>query len=480
VNSFTHPGISAIFTAGKIFSMKRPFFYLSALFLILSLIADSQENVSVKMKDFKKGKDGFSEAWKHVKSGDKYYSAGGAGYALAFDEYVKASGYNDANPELNYKTGVSALFSDNKDKASLYLIKAFDLNGKVAKDILLLTGHALQYHGDFTQASDMLNRYFDSGGKKSDDQTKLANKYIKECINARRIIADTLKISITNGGGNINSPSDDYSEILTSDGTNICFASRRPVAQSGSTGSNDKSDENIWVATIQDDSWGAAQLLSVPLTTKYNEVPLFFSKNSDSLFIYTGYQGGGDIKLSVRKKSEWGAPQSIHPSLNSRYNESSLCISPSGNEIYFVSNRNKDNLGGKDICLIQKDIKGKWLAPSNLGNSINTSFDEESVRLSVTGDTLWFSSKGHDSVGGFDIFYAVRNQSGSWDQVTNAGYPLNTPWDELFYQPSPEEPGTFYFVSNRPGGLGGLDIYKGHYNKPDIAVVESSIGDKVK
>ena len=109
-------------------------------------------------------------------------------------------------------------------------------------------------------------------------------------------------------------------------------------------------------------------------------------------------------------------------------------------------------------------MNGRWSKPQNAGTMINTIYDEESVRFSKTGDTLWFSSKGHNSIGGFDIFYAVKNKSGAWDTVKNYGYPVNTPWDELFYYPSPVDDSSFYFVSNRSGGIGGLRYLPGKNN----------------
>ena len=95
--------------------------------------------------------------------------------------------------------------------------------------------------------------------------------------------------------------------------------------------------------------------------------------------------------------------------------------------------------------------------PAALVNSTN---DEEGVRFSSDGDTLWFSSKGHSSIGGYDIFYSVRGTKG-WGPAVNYGYPVNTAWDELFYFPSPVNDSLFYFASNRSGGFGGTDIYEG-------------------
>jgi tetratricopeptide (TPR) repeat protein len=447
--------------------MNYHFCYLSALFLCLSATLYSQEDVKVRIQDFRKGKVGLDDAWKNVKIGDEQYALGGIAYSYAFENYVKASAYNDANPELNYKTGASALFSGNKEKAWDYLKKALDIRSDVAGDILLLAGHSLQYKGEYSMAMELLNKFLDPTAEKSAHQTELAKQYVEECIAAMHILSDTLKISIVNEGKNINSDEDDYSEVLSDDGNFICFASRRPLEGSGDHYPDGKSDENIFVASVQDDSWGPAGLLAGELTTKYCETPLYLNKSSDSLYVYSGYRNGGDVALSVRKKSRWSLPGNIKAGFNSKHKESSFCISPDGNEIYFVSDRKKDNIGRKDIYVIRKIGHGKWSEARNAGNIINSAFDEESVRLSASGDTLWFSSKGHDSMGEFDIFYAIRENGGDWKDVKNAGYPLNSQWDDLFYVPAPGEPGAFYFVSNRPGGLGGLDIYKGQYIRMD-------------
>ena len=93
------------------------------------------------------------------------------------------------------------------------------------------------------------------------------------------------------------------------------------------------------------------------------------------------------------------------------------------------------------------------------------------MRFSKTGDTLFFSSRGHNSIGGFDIFYSIKNKSGAWDTVKNCGYPINTPWDDIFYYPSPVDDSSFYFASNRSGGSGGTDIYLGKTLPPKPIIV---------
>jgi hypothetical protein len=459
--------------------MRNPYFLFFVLFLLSGLLLNAQSDVVIRKKELKQGKSGFAEAWKHVSQGDDYYLLAGAMYGYAFDEYVKAGEYNGTNPELNYKTGVAALFSDHKEKAFEYFKKAMDMKGDVAPDILFLTGRSLQYRGEYKEAEGYLERYLGSPVRKGDQQVAYARKYIDECKAASLLVRDTIGVEIADAGTAINSPYDDYSELISGNEMFMIYASRRPLPKSSNYYPDAKFDENIYVAAVQDDSWAPSIPADKRFTTPYCETPVFINAAGDSLYIYTGYENKGNIKLSVKKKVEWQVAEQINPDFNSVDNETSFTISPSGDEIWFVSNRRKGSVGGKDIYFIRKSGSHKWSEPQNAGPVINSSYDEESVRFSVTGDTLWFSSRGHDTMGGFDIFYTVRNKAGEWDTVRNAGYPLNSQWDELFYYPAPVEKDTFYFVSNRPGGVGGLDIYKGHFLKSKLISPVLSPGSTV-
>ena len=456
------------------------------VFLLSCLGLEAQTEVSIRRKDFKISKSGFEEAWKHVNYGNEFFSEKGIWYNDAYNEYLQALVYNSSNPELNYKTGVSAMFSDKKEEAAGFFLKAIELKKDVAGDVLLLTGRALQYSERFTEAIEKFTGYLSLPGKKPEKNMLLARKYIVECNSALSITKDTMRISIENIGPNINSNSDDYSEIFTSNGKTMYFASRREIPKSGTRKSDTKFDENIFTSTLMGGSWMQATLAGKELTTKYCETPLFIDSTGNILYVYTGYENNGDIKVSINKKGIWKKPARIPFAINTRGSETSFTISPSGKEIYYVTDKAKGSFGGKDIYYIKKISDSKWSKPQNAGSLINTIYDEEAVRFSKTGDTLWFSSKGHSSIGGFDIFYSVKNKSGDWDTVKNVGYPLNTPWDEIFYYPSPVNDSTFYLVSNRTGGFGGLDIYTGRIlpterviispaPKPDTVIIRDTI-----
>lgn len=444
--------------------------YLHFLALLLFLISGtvySQLDVSVKKSEFKREKTGFRTAWKHIKGGNAFYNDGGVWFLNALTEYQYAYIYNPANAELNYKIGVSSLLSDRKDEASGFLLKAYELKNDVAPDILLLTGRALMYSGKPGEAVEKLNSYLASTGKKPQKNIILANKCIEESTSAIAVTKDTLRVDILNAGGNINSSADDYSEVLTSDGLKMYFGSRRAMSEKNKKYYKDtKFDENIFSADYLNGAWGVAMLTDKNLITELCETPLYVNDTGTQLYMYAGYEGDGDIMVSELKNSKWKKPEQVRYKINSKYPETSFTFTRKGDEIAFVSDRGKKGQGESDIYIVKQIKNRRWSNPVNLGPNVNTPYSEESVRFSAGGDTLWFSSKGHNSIGGFDIFYITRGPSGVWNQTVNAGFPLNTPWDELFYSPSPSDDSSFFFVSNRSNGFGGLDIYKGHYLPP--------------
>lgn len=449
--------------------MKYTFQSLVAIFLLCSTLVSAQTDVKISKKEFRNGKNGFEAAWTSVTAGDQFYKEKGIWYGNAFDEYLKATLYNGMNPELNYKTGISALFSDNREKALPFFQKVIEVNSNLTDDLLFFTGKALQYTGNYSEAIEKLNTFINSAGKKQEKNVLAAKKLIDECNSALAVMKDTLNIEIKNAGSVINSSADEYSGLLESDGNTMYFASRRELDKSSSL-DDSKFDENIFLSAKANGSWGIAATAGRKLTTKYCETPLYLNQAGDMLYIYAGYENGGDIKVSKKKKGNWKTPKPIPFKINTGGSETSFTISPRGDEVWFVTNRGKKGLGGRDIYLIRKTGEKRWSRPLNAGPSFNTSYDEESLKFSDGGDTLWFGSEGHNSIGGFDIFYCVKDNNGNWTNAVNMGYPVNTPWDEIFFFPVKGNDSLFYFASNRPESIGGLDIFEGRILPPEPVI----------
>lgn len=128
----------------------------------------------------------------------------------------------------------------------------------------------------------------------------------------------------------------------------------------------------------------------------------------------------------------------------------------SGNKIYESSFISKNN---RDLVVVGKAMGKNKPKSENLGSTINTTYDEDYAWFNATDSTLYFSSKGHNSMGGYDIFKSKYNpQTRSWSEPVNLGFPINSPYDDILFVPF-EDSNQVYFASNRNTNDSKFSIY---------------------
>lgn len=243
---------------------------------------------------------------------------------------------------------------------------------------------------------------------------------------------DSVDISITNLGKTVNTPYDEFSPIISSDGLMMIFTSTRPILKED-IAKKVQGTENVYVSYYDDMiwKWSEARMLGETINQPgKNNSPIALSNDGQRMLLYRG-DPDGNIYESVLLGDEWSEPIKLPEPINSSKHESSASISPDGRTIYFVSNR-KGGQGKLDIWLCHQDNKGNWGKAENLGEIINTSDDEEGVFIHPDGKSLYFSSKGHNTTGGFDIYKSIF-ENGSWSLPVNLGTEINTPEDDLFF-----------------------------------------------
>jgi len=175
----------------------------------------------------------------------------------------------------------------------------------------------------------------------------------------------------------------------------------------------------------------------------------------------------GQVLVSQLVEGKWSEPKPVDfPIHDETGTVTSLSISQDMNTIYFAANF-EGGYGGKDIYRITRMPDSSWSKPMNLGPVINSPYDEESPFIHPDGITLFFSSKGHRNMGGYDVFRTVKDENGRWSAPENLGYPINSVMDDLFFIATFDGK-TFYLSSNREDGNGGMDIYKGEIIDPQL------------
>jgi outer membrane protein OmpA-like peptidoglycan-associated protein len=184
-----------------------------------------------------------------------------------------------------------------------------------------------------------------------------------------------------------------------------------------------------------------------------------FTKDGSTVVFARGNTGKSkdpspDVDLYISKKTgnAWSEPERLIISDSIAW-DGSPSFSADERTLYFSSNR-RGGKGGVDLYRVPIDNSGRFGRPINLGSTINTPGDELFPYVSANGK-LYFSSDGHPSIGGLDLFVASRNENEII--VEHLGVPINSIGDDFAISFSDSTQG--YISSNRPGGKGDDDIY---------------------
>lgn len=379
-------------------------------------------------------------------------------YAEAARIYKKLLPVDTAFVEVYYEYGVClANLPGQRDKSVPFLEKAQRGGHTEAHYELALQRHRQQR---FEEAVALLDRYKQLHYRAVKDAE--VDRRIAMANTARELVRVPIELEIRNMGALINSPQHDYCPLITADGNTLYFTSRREGTMGNLKDPTGQWLEDIYVARRIDDVWTNAVNVGAPLNTNTHDATVGLAPDGSSMIVYHTSQDlvAGDLYETRQHAGKWQAPELMTAQINSKHHEPSASIAPGGDEIYFTSDR-PGGYGGRDLYRIRRLPNGEWSLPLNLGPRINTPYDEDAPFIHSDGLTLFFSSKGHRTMGGYDIFKAtlIDPDMNGWSEPENMGYPLNTVNDDIYFCLS-EDGYTGFFSSERPGGLGMQDIYQ--------------------
>lgn len=279
--------------------------------------------------------------------------------------------------------------------------------------------------------------------------------------NAPGYVRDTVFVRYENLGPALNSADPDFCAVLNKNENLMVFTSRRKGNTGQSVAPYDEFPyEDIYVSRKDDTGeWSEAHKLKGKVNTGDHEAPVWLSEDGKTLFLYK-YRAQGDIFQSDFDGREWSKPRRLRI-LDSPHRETHASMTADGKTIYFTSTDQRyGNYGGLDIFRITyNDQTRKWSKPQNLGPGINSPYNEECVTINGDGSVLYFSSEGHNSIGGYDIFISYAQPDGEWSAPVNPGYPINTPSNDIYIFLTADGKHA-YLDSDRPGGFGEKDLYK--------------------
>lgn len=437
---------------------------MKKIYTLLALIITANifaQNIEFTKDNFKDNKDGLKEAKNNIDKGDELFALATVFYKQALDPYyLSAQKFNPNNALLNYKIGKCYLYSNYKLKSIPFLEKALQLNPAVDPQIHYLLGKAYHLNMEWDKAIKSFQTFQQT--LKGEELTLMmgeVNVHISQCLTGKEMVKNPVRVFIDNVGAEINSQFPDYGPVISADESVMLFTSRRTNSTGGKIDPQiNENFEDIYISTRKDGKWSPAINMGSPINTDNHDANSGLSADGQKFLIYIG-NNNGDLYESELKGDKWSKPDHMNKNINTSYHESSACYSPDGKSVYFVSDKPDGGLGDRDIYISNKDEKGKWGKATNLGPTINTQYGEEGVFIHPDGKTLYFSSQGHKSMGGYDIFKSVLNtETKVWSEPENIGYPVNTPDDDVFFVTSASGKHGYYASFNATG-YGEKDIY---------------------
>ena len=392
-------------------------------------------------------------------------------FIAAIPYYKEIIAHYPENGNINFKLGLCYLKTTlEKAKAIPYFEKAIpavdeecdpaEFEAACAPlEIFYFLGKAYQKNYKFQEAIDQYKKFSTYIDPENTVLFSQVNKSIDECNNGLELMMAPVDIDVTNLGETVNSPYDDHSPVISADESVLIFTSKREGTTGGTESEDGQYYEDIYISySDARGNWSEPVSIGENINTPNHEATIGLSVDGQELFIYRDDRNDGNIYSSQLEGDQWSVPDKMGHGVNSKYKENHASLASDGNSFYFSSQR-KGGLGGSDIYIIRKLPNGKWGYPQNLGPTINTPYDEEGPFIHPDNVTLFFSSKGHKTIGGYDIFFSTLKTDGSWTEPENIGYPINTTDDDVFYVLTPDGRRAYY-SSFKSEGYGRNDIYK--------------------
>ncbi len=400
--------------------------------------------------------------------------------------YKKLLKYDSLNANVNYRIGLCYLHMDDingNKKAVPYLEKAvknitLDYNegsykeDKAPTDAYFYLGNAFRYDMQFENAINVYEKFKTLLDVKDVYYINFVNREIQATRNAIDLTKFPVKLEVDPLGKTINTDkyiencpvvSDDEKTIVFTKGNNNSFSPDVDIDMIN----NDYRMDSVYYTKKVNGEWQPVVNITLILSKQFDKiVPTSLSADGTVLYFVIDKNDNGDVYESRFVNGEWTKGKQLNKNINTRFWESHACISADGKALYFTSDK-PGGYGGLDIYVSYLDDKGDWGEAVNLGPTINTEYDEETPFILDDNRTIYFSSQGHYSMGGFDIFHSKLMDNNKWSTPLNLGYPINTVGNDLFYVPKANGSYAFFPLNNNNRNIGGNDIYAIRITPPE-------------
>ena len=410
---------------------------------------------------------------------------------FAAGDYKKAEQYfkvleekYPAEAYVQYRLGLGQFYLDGASDEVINRFKKAD-DGTLAKtEFPFYYGQVLHMHYNFKEAIVQFEQFLNSKSapKELKEETK---RYIENCENGIVLMNNPVPVTIKNIGPPVNTEYSEYVPLISADESVLLFT-YRGIRSVGGLQMVDEEFPDLKeyhedvMMTFRDSAgnWLEPLLLQSNINTPGNDACVAISPDAQHMYLFRSIEADpGTIYKCELDGLTWTDPEKLSGDINSKAWEGSITITPDGKTVYFASER-PGGKGGRDLYTATLQPDGSWANVKNLGSTINTKYDDDAPFIHPGGKYLAFSSQGHNSMGGFDIFISERTSDSSWTEPKNIGYPINTPRHDKFYSVSAD--GLHgYYSSGKPGKVSDQDIYLVEPGLIDAKVVLAQVKGKV-
>lgn len=403
------------------------------LFTLLSFVALSQTD--------KKQKTVF-------KNGNYYYLF--EEYENAIESYLAILTNDSNNANLNYKIGLCYLSLPDKndnlqsikylEKATKSISKKYNDSSPKEQnapiDSWYYLANAYRFDMKFDDAYTCYQNYLNVAPKKQKQVIEYVKREQIDCKNAKEIILYKKAIDKKELSVNVESAENIQScPVISNDGSTLVFCMGQenifpPDFNLGDNNDHYESDD-IYYSLKTNNKWSKPENIMTSLKTKELTLPVSISNDGTSLYLVRDDNDNGNIYESKRVSGKWQPMKKLNRKINTKHWETHASICNNGQTLFFTSDKS-GGFGGLDIYKTTRTASGDWGKVENLGPTINTRFDEETPYFDDGHKALYFSSQGHYSMGGFDIFCSLQKDSG-FTEPLNIGFPINSVGNDLVY-----------------------------------------------
>lgn len=353
--------------------------------------------------------------------------------ALALYQKIYKSQPNNSN--LNYRIGFCYLnIPGSKHKAIEYLEKATKntttrfneesiTEQRAPIDVYFYLGNAYLSSNRINDALKAYDTFYSLTRGKGNWDFDYFNHQVEVAKNTIKIQRNPVDFIMANLGEKINDRFPNFNAVISGNEKVLAFTTKLKFYNAINI--SRKNEKNEWEKPVN---------ITLELQTDINCTTLCLSYDGNELYLFRDDNQDGNIYVTRYDGMKWLPVKKLNPNINTEAYETHAALSPDGKQLYFASNR-AGGFGGLDIWVSTRTSGDNWGPARNLGPTINTPFNENTPFNSSDGTTLYFSSEGHNNMGGYDIFVSQLSGKGEWSQPVNLGYPLNTTDDDLFFHP---------------------------------------------